>query len=93
MSSVEKSQLKAMRRDEVGNLLHGFQMTARHDFGLSSGNPELLRSCGSETMVLEECLLVILDAVWLELNKTLLSRASLSQRSHYIQRPLHRKQS
>jgi hypothetical protein len=53
-------------------------MTARHDFGLSSGNPELLRSCGSETMVLEECLLVILDAVWLDLNKTLLSRQTLS---------------
>jgi hypothetical protein len=70
MSVSEKTQLKAMKRDEVRALLHGFQMTARHDFGLSSGNPELLRSCGSETMVLEECLLVILDAAWLELNKT-----------------------
>jgi hypothetical protein len=29
-------------------------------------------------MVLEECLLVILDAVWLDLNKTLLSRQTLS---------------
>jgi hypothetical protein len=72
MSDTQKSQLRRMRRDEVPGMLHGFQMSARHDLGLSSseGNAALLRSCGSATMVLEECLLVVLDAMWLELNKS-----------------------
>ena len=69
MTAGEKERIRIMRREDVPTLLHGFQMTARHEYGLSAGNPELLKSCGSETMVLEDCLLVILDAVWLALNK------------------------
>jgi hypothetical protein len=71
MSASQKDQFRRMRRNEVPGLLHGFQMTARHEFGLagSEGNAALLRSCGSETMVLEDCLLVVLDAIWVELNK------------------------
>jgi hypothetical protein len=71
MSPSQKEQIRVMRREDVRGMLHGFQMSARHDFGLASGsgNPELRRSCGSETMVLEDCLVVVLEAIWLELNK------------------------
>lgn len=67
MSKAEKDELRAVPRKDLPQLLHGFQMTKRHEYGLSRDNLALLQSCGSQTTVLEECLLVILDAIWLAL--------------------------
>jgi hypothetical protein len=70
MNGIEQQTLRNMRRGDVPSLLHGYQMTARYSFGLSDGtNTALLRSCGSPTLPVEECLLVILDAAWLLLQK------------------------
>jgi hypothetical protein len=67
MSDAEKATLRQTPRDRVQDHYHGFQMLARADFGLSDGNEALLRSCGSSTMAAEECMRIILDALWLAL--------------------------
>jgi hypothetical protein len=67
MSEGEKGAIRAASRERVQDQYHGFQMQHRADFGLSDGNDALLRSCGSITMPAEECMRIILDALWLAL--------------------------
>ena len=67
MSEAEKSAIRQMQRDRVQDAYHGFQMIHRADFGLSEGNDDLLASCGSVQMAAEECMRIILDALWLAL--------------------------
>ncbi len=67
MSEGEKATIRALPRERVQDLYHGFQMMHRADFGLSEGNDALLASCGSVRMPAEECMRVILDALWVAL--------------------------
>ena len=67
MSDADKAAIRGMPRDRVQDLYHGFQMLHRADFGLSEGNEALLASCGSVRMPAEECMRVILDALWVAL--------------------------
>lgn len=67
MSEAEKSAIRQMQRDRVQDAYHGFQMMHRADFGLGEGNDALLASCGSVRMPAEECMRIILDALWLAL--------------------------
>jgi hypothetical protein len=67
MSEGDKASIRAMPRDRVQDLYHGFQMLHRADFGLGEGNDALLASCGSVRMPAEECMRVILDALWVAL--------------------------
>jgi hypothetical protein len=67
MSEGEKGAIRAASRDRVQDQYHGFQMQHRADFGLSEGNHALLLSCGSLTMAAEECMRIILDALWVAL--------------------------
>ena len=67
MSDGEKSALRQTPRDRVQDAYHGFQMLHRADFGLSEGNEQLLASCGSVRMPAEECMRIILDALWVAL--------------------------
>jgi hypothetical protein len=67
MSDGDKANIRAMPRERVQDLYHGFQMLHRADFGLGEGNDALLESCGSTRMPAEECMRVILDALWLAL--------------------------
>jgi hypothetical protein len=67
MSDGEKAALRQMPRERVQDAYHGFQMNHRADFGLSEGNDELLASCGSVRMPAEDCMRVILDALWVAL--------------------------
>ena len=67
MSDADKAAIRGMPRDRVQDLYHGFQMLHRADFGLSEGNDALLASCGSVRMPAEECMRVILDALWVAL--------------------------
>ena len=67
MSEAEKAAIRGTPRDRVQDMYHGFQMLHRADFGLSEGNDSLLASCGSVRMPAEECMRVILDALWLAL--------------------------
>jgi len=70
LHEIDLNALRTTPRAELRNFLHGFQMSARYAFGLGDGsNRELLRSCGSESIVLEECLLIILDATWATLQQ------------------------
>jgi len=70
MSDAEKSAIRQMARDRVQDAYHGFQMMHRADFGLSEGNDDLLASCGSVRMAAEDCMRIILDALWLALQGT-----------------------
>lgn len=67
MSDAEKASIRQMARDRVQDAYHGFQMMHRADFGLGEGNDDLLASCGSVRMPAEECMRIILDALWLAL--------------------------
>ena len=67
MSEGDKAAIRGMPRDRVQDLYHGFQMLHRADFGLGEGNDALLASCGSVRMPAEECMRVILDALWVAL--------------------------
>ena len=67
MSEADKGSIRALPRERVQDLYHGFQMMHRADFGLGEGNDALLASCGSVRMPAEECMRVILDALWLAL--------------------------
>ncbi len=67
MSDADKATMRALPRERVQDLYHGFQMLHRAEFGLGDGNEALLASCGSVRMPAEECMRVILDAVWLAL--------------------------
>lgn len=67
MSEAEKSAIRQATRERVQDAYHGFQMMHRADFGLSEGNDDLLASCGSVRMPAEECMRIILDALWLAL--------------------------
>jgi hypothetical protein len=69
MSAAEREDLRRLSREQLEGRLHGYQMTARNQFGLLKGNTALLRSCGSETIVLEDCLLIILEATWASLQR------------------------
>lgn len=64
MSDGEKAALRQTPRDRVQDAYHGFQMMHRADFGLSEGNEQLLASCGSVRITAEECMRIILDALW-----------------------------
>jgi hypothetical protein len=76
MSDGEKGALRQVSRDRVQDAYHGFQMMHRADFGLSEGNDELLASCGSVRMPAEDCMRIILDALWLALQGSLNSQGS-----------------
>lgn len=67
MSNADKAAIRGMPRERVQDLYHGFQMLHRADFGLGEGNDALLASCGSVRMPAEECMRVILDALWVAL--------------------------
>ena len=67
MSDGDKSAIRGVPRERVQDLYHGFQMLHRADFGLSEGNDALLASCGSVRMPAEDCMRIILDALWLAL--------------------------
>ena len=67
MSDAEKSAIRQMPRDRVQDAYHGFQMMHRADFGLNEGNDDLLASCGSARMAAEDCMRIILDALWVAL--------------------------
>ena len=67
MSDADKAAIRGMPRERVQDLYHGFQMQYRADFGLGEGNDALLASCGSIQMPAEECMRVILDALWVAL--------------------------
>ncbi len=67
MSEAEKSAIRQVSRDRVQDAYHGFQMMHRADFGLGEGNDDLLASCGSVRMPAEECMRIILDALWFAL--------------------------
>ena len=67
MSEAEKSAIRQASRERVQDAYHGFQMMHRADFGLGEGNDDLLASCGSVRMPAEECMRIILDALWLAL--------------------------
>ena len=67
MPDGEKATIRGMPRERVQDLYHGFQMLHRADFGLGEGNEALLASCGSVRMPAEECMRVILDALWVAL--------------------------
>ena len=67
MPESEKGSIRQSARDRVQDMYHGFQMLHRADFGLSEGNDELLASCGSLAMPAEECMRIILDAIWVAL--------------------------
>jgi hypothetical protein len=67
MSEADKGSIRGMPRERVQDMYHGFQMLHRADFGLGEGNDALLASCGSVRMTAEECMRIILDALWLAL--------------------------
>jgi hypothetical protein len=67
MSEADKGSIRGMPRERVQDLYHGFQMLHRADFGLGEGNDALLASCGSVRMPAEDCMRIILDALWLAL--------------------------
>jgi len=67
MSDGEKAALRAVSRERVQDAYHGFQMMHRAHFGLGEGNDELLASCGSVRMPAEDCMRIILDALWVAL--------------------------
>ena len=67
MSDGEKAALRSVSRDRVQDAYHGFQMMHRAHFGLGEGNDELLASCGSVRMTAEDCMRIILDALWVAL--------------------------
>ena len=70
MSEADKGALRGVSRDRVQDMYHGFQMLHRAEFGLSEGNDALLASCGSVRMPAEECMRIILDALWVALQGT-----------------------
>ena len=67
MSDAEKAALRSVSRDRVQDAYHGFQMMHRSHFGLGEGNDDLLASCGSVRMTAEDCMRIILDALWVAL--------------------------
>ena len=67
MPESEKAAIRASDRERVQDMYHGFQMMHRAEFGLSDGNVALLASCGSVSMTDEDCMRIILDALWLAL--------------------------
>ena len=67
MSESDKGAIRSMPRDRVQDLYHGFQMMHRAEFGLGEGNDALLASCGSVRMTTEDCMRIILDALWVAL--------------------------
>ena len=67
MSDGEKAALRSVSRDRVQDAYHGFQMMHRAHFGLGEGNDDLLASCGSVRMTAEDCMRIILDALWVAL--------------------------
>ena len=64
MPESEKASIRQLSHDRVQDTYHGFQMQHRADFGLSDGNDALLASCGSLSMTTEDCMRIILDAIW-----------------------------
>jgi hypothetical protein len=80
MSESEKAAIRASDRERVQDMYHGFQMLHRADFGLSDGNDALLASCGSVSMTGEDCMRIILDALWLALQPPALPASNRERR-------------
>lgn len=69
MSESDKELVKNTHEEGLDSFHVGWGMGIRNGFGLWGSNKELLKACGSEDMDPDEASMVIIKAVWENLQK------------------------
>lgn len=67
LSEHDRRRVVSTEKEDLILFHHGWGTGIRNSFGLWSGNLELLRSCGSQSMHPDEASMVIIEAVWKKL--------------------------
>jgi len=62
-------RIRGMKKDELIGLHHGFGTFIRNAFGLWRANKELLQSCGGADMHPDSASMVIIEALWTDLQQ------------------------
>ena len=69
MSNKDKDILKKTKKEDLIKFHHGLGTGIRNEFGLWKGNEELLISACGKPCHPDEASMVIIEAVWIELQK------------------------
>ena len=64
LSKRDRQALRQFQRSDLVSLHFELGMLVRNEFGLWSGNRELLASCGSSDQGAEDCSPIIIDRAW-----------------------------